>query len=85
MICHICSRRCVLSVTHVSDDVYDQSHVSGDVYDQSHVLGDVYDLSRVTMGADHWAVFAEDCTGSAKRLTLMQVHSSLTSLCSFIC
>ncbi|XP_060579357.1 glycosyltransferase 8 domain-containing protein 1-like [Ruditapes philippinarum] len=36
------------------------------------VQGDLYELFNVKLKPDHWAVFAEDCTGSAKRVTLMK-------------
>ncbi|WAR14504.1 GL8D1-like protein [Mya arenaria] len=42
--------------------------------DDSIVQGDVYDLFKMTIKPDHWATFAEDCTGSAKRITMMQNH-----------
>lgn len=36
------------------------------------VQGDIYELYNMELKAGHWASFAEDCTGSAKRITMMK-------------
>lgn len=36
------------------------------------VQGDIKELYDVQLDMDHWAAFSEDCSGSAKRLTLMK-------------
>lgn len=36
------------------------------------VQGDLYELYSMKFKPNHWASFAEDCTGSAKRVTMMK-------------
>lgn len=40
--------------------------------DDAIVQGDIKELYDVKLDSKHWAAFSDDCTGSAKRLTLMQ-------------
>ncbi|KAL4221725.1 hypothetical protein ACF0H5_019980 [Mactra antiquata] len=40
--------------------------------DDAIVQGDLHDLYTMTIKPEHWALFAEDCTGSGKRVTMLQ-------------
>ena len=43
------------------------------------IAGDVSQLYKMELKPGHWAAFAEDCVGSAKRVTMMKVLKFLNN------